>query len=330
MSSIWRKIRRLGEIDHILTLGYHRPQAPHFLPLGSNTWRMVFTTRNKDNHTVILSADMEWSGKSEFRIAEASIRPFLPNLVRTKFDRDATFAGDSTMIDGKPYLFYSGGVVIDSPPYFEGRMIRLPLSTGMKYDSGHPSGEMVMDLDKADPHAMMTPCIYSNGSRYLIWYSSTQYFQQEIVTTLEHNYHIRCAISHDGLNWCKLPKPAIDFDGKGEAGITRPWVIKTDDHYEMWYSKRGKFSKEDPTLRRYHIGYACSPDGIDWTRQDHEHRFVGESADADWDNEMQCYATILRTQDGRQYMFYCGNDYGDGGIGYAERVPEAADDETED
>ena len=67
-------------------------------------------------------------------------------------------------------------------------------------------------------------------------------------------------------------------------------------------------------------GYATSLDGIDWTRQDNKHLFMENEKESEWDNEMQCYATVLKTEQGRQFMFYCGNNYGDGGIGYAVRV----------
>ena len=92
----------------------------------------------------------------------------------------------------------------------------------------------------------------------------------------------------------------------------------------MWYNTRGKFSEKHPKLRQYRIGYATSRDGVDWTRRDNEHRFMENGNESDWDNEMQCYATVLKTEQGRDFMFYCGNDYGDGGIGYAVRVQDNA------
>lgn len=320
MASKWQKIRRLHEIDCIRELDYHLPQVPQFLPLGSNAWRMLFSVRNTHNRPEILSVDICLVDETEFKVDADSIRPFLPNLVRSDFDKDSCFNGDYAMIDGKHYLFYTGGICIEEPPLFEGRIGCLELSDEMRVSSDQSNGKIALDIDVADPHALMTPSIHSNGSRYLMWYASTQYFQKEIITTLEHNYHIRCAVSRDGFNWRKLPKPSIDFDGSDEAGITRPWITESDGFYEMWYSRRGKFSKKDPTLRRYKIGYATSQDGIDWIRRDDEHHFLGNGEGSGWDCEMQCYATVLKTDRGDQFMFYCGNGYGERGIGYAMRV----------
>jgi hypothetical protein len=73
----------------------------------------------------------------------------------------------------------------------------------------------------------------------------------------------------------------------------------------MWYSYRGP---------NYRIGYAESSDGISWERKDHLSGIgVSESS---FDSEMIEYAAVVE-YNGRHYMFYNGNNFGQNGIGLA-------------
>jgi hypothetical protein len=95
---------------------------------------------------------------------------------------------------------------------------------------------------------------------------------------------------------------------KGEFSVARPWVIKIDDLYHMWYSVR---------LEKvmYRIAYATSKDGLNWERKDGDFGLgVSESG---WDSEMICYPAVLQLDD-RLLMFYNGNNNGETGFGVAE------------
>jgi hypothetical protein len=100
----------------------------------------------------------------------------------------------------------------------------------------------------------------------------------------------------------------VPLDAPDEHALGRPWVIREDDGYRMWYSSRTR-------SRGYRIGYAESTDGIRWNRRDDE---VDLDVSADgWDSQMLAYAAVVRRGD-RTYMFYNGNDCGRTGFGYAE------------
>jgi hypothetical protein len=91
-----------------------------------------------------------------------------------------------------------------------------------------------------------------------------------------------------------------------EIGFGRPCVLESESGYRMWYSIR--------TRAGYHLGYAESLDGYEWVRKD---KLVDMGpALADFDDEMQCYSTVIADGD-RLVMFYCGNGYGRAGIGVA-------------
>ena len=53
---------------------------------------------------------------------------------------------------------------------------------------------------------------------------------------LKSNYHIKYAMSKDGINWIRKGDIAIDFKNKNEINIARPCVLKNNNNYESWFS----------------------------------------------------------------------------------------------
>jgi hypothetical protein len=120
-------------------------------------------------------------------------------------------------------------------------------------------------------------------------------------------YNLRYLESLDGINWGKQGKVCMDFANTDEYGFGRPFVIKENGSYKMWYSIR-------TISQGYRIGYAESKDGLNWNRKDQE---VGIDVSlGGWDSEMICMACIQKTKYGT-YLFYNGNNYGETGFGVA-------------
>jgi hypothetical protein len=64
----------------------------------------------------------------------------------------------------------------------------------------------------------------------------------------------------------------------------------------------------------YRLGYAESKDGLNWIRKDEE---MGLNVSKDgWDSKMVSYSSVVTFRD-KVYMFYCGNNCGETGFGYA-------------
>jgi hypothetical protein len=104
----------------------------------------------------------------------------------------------------------------------------------------------------------------------------------------------------------------LDFGENGkfdERGVFYPWVIKDGNTYKMWYT--GKDSSDI-----WRIGYATSPDGIHWNRQNNGNPVLNPSAGDEWDSQ-DVYAPCV-IKDGENYkMWYSGRYPGLSGIGYA-------------
>jgi hypothetical protein len=116
---------------------------------------------------------------------------------------------------------------------------------------------------------------------------------------------IKYAESENGIDWKREGKIALNFKDDSEYAMSRPFVIKEDGIYRMWYSYRGA---------AYRIGYAESDDGINWERLDEK---VGISVSkSGWDCEMVEYPFIFDHK-GQRYMLYNGNKYGLTGFGLA-------------
>ena len=152
-----------------------------------------------------------------------------------------------------------------------------------------------------------------------IWFVSWREWVERGSGPSEPRYDIRHATSKDGINWKQDPEPAIALADETEGGLARPWVVATADGYEMWFSVRGRIDPKQPNACEYRLGYAISDDAVQWQRMDHAHSFTNAPDRDDWDFEMQCYASVIEDDD-RFYMFYCGNDFGRYGVGYAVRA----------
>jgi hypothetical protein len=101
-------------------------------------------------------------------------------------------------------------------------------------------------------------------------------------------------------------KPSIDK----EFSLGRPWVLKLEGIYKMFYSIRY-------LEKLYRIGYAESLDGINWERKDEK---VGIDVSKNgWDSEMICYLSVITVED-KTFLFYNGNNNGETGFGYAELI----------
>ena len=137
-----------------------------------------------------------------------------------------------------------------------------------------------------------------------------------------------CAVahSHDGVGWFNhsvVLGPSAATDREDVACAAPDVWVDGAGVYRMVFSAIGT------RWGAYSLAQAVSTDGYTWTRGD-------EAADADlvlapdpragkWDHQMVEYASVWRAADARGGsmrlgLFYAGNGYGRGGIGYTESV----------
>lgn len=204
-------------------------------------------------------------------------------------------------IDGRKYFYYSGMMLGVTVPFY------FYLGLAISDDDGRTfrklSASPILDRCRADPFLTGHACVLREAI-WRMWYVSGERWELRNGQP-KHYYHIKYAESADGINWDRRGAICIDFKSEDEYAIARPCVLKDDGLYRMWYSYRGQ---------SYRIGYAESPDGINWERKDEQAGI--DVSDSGWDSEMIEYAHVFDHK-GDRYMLYNGNGYGKSGIGLA-------------
>jgi hypothetical protein len=211
--------------------------------------------------------------------------------------------------DGRLRMYYFGFQLLHKVPYtmFSG--------IAESYDGGESFVRIqrtpTLDRTPAEPVMRSGPFVLQDGQRFKVWYPCGSRWI-EVNGKKVHEYHLRYAESDDGIRWPDEGKVAVNIRLPDEYGLGRPYVLRRQDDYLLFYSMRTH-------SLGYRLGYATSPNGILWTRRDALGIDVSHSG---WDSEIQCYSSVMEAE-GRVYLFYNGNDLGKSGFGYAEGDPES-------
>lgn len=147
--------------------------------------------------------------------------------------------------------------------------------------------------------------IYENH-KWRIWYGAGNHFIKGKKKTLPV-YDIRYLESKDGLHFPDKGALCLRLK-KEEYRIGRPFVVKRNGYYEMYF---GYATQKIP----YRLTMATSKNGLKWIRNDKALRFT--YSENDFDSKMSCYPAVISAKN-KTYLFYNGNDYGRMGVGYAE------------
>ena len=137
----------------------------------------------------------------------------------------------------------------------------LPAQDGLQpYRTFEKTNQIVLDVGRSgkfDSTQAKYPCILKVGDEWGMWYNGR--------TDDRFTGSIGLAISEDGLRWKKANNgdPVFKHGASGTFDSTKvdhPAVLHFNGKYHMWYTAGDRQS-------RYTIGYATSPDGIHWTRE---------------------------------------------------------------
>lgn len=284
-------------------------QVPIVDKIDNERLRIYFGTRDSKNRT--LTTFIEVEADNPRNILYVHDEPILPLGRLGCFDDSGVMPSDIISYNGKKFFYYVGWNVGHSVRYRVANGLAISEDNGVAFK--RISEGPIMDRSIVDPIAVSTQCVLVEKGVWKMWYMS--YVKWEIINGIaEPFYHIKYAESKDGINWDRKGIVCIDFKSDVEAGIARPFVLKEEGIYKMWYSYRSAVNYRSDKSASYRIGYAESKDGINWKRKDEE---VGIDVSEDgWDSEMIAYPYVYE-QNGRKYMFYNGNGFGASGFGYA-------------
>ncbi|MCX6901169.1 MAG: hypothetical protein NT105_21040 [Verrucomicrobia bacterium] len=274
--------------------------------------RIFFNTRPEsrgglsESHPAYVDVELQ----NPSRVIGVSSEPVLTLGDIGCFDQHGCMTGSVVRKNDEFWMYYVGWTRCVDVPYnwaiglavsqdggghFE-RMFRGPV-IGSQYNEPYlQNGQFVLRTNEHEWHMW-----YSTGAE---WIKSG--------TKAESRYVVVHATSGDGVRWERNGKPLLPFVLEDETQTT-PAVFKLQDRYHMYFSYRHSTSFRNAE-RGYRIGYAWSEDMNIWHRDD-SLAGMGVSTTG-WDSEMVCYPNVCAVGD-QLYVFYCGNDFGRNGFGYA-------------
>ena len=317
-TSTWRRERQIYSVTKGHSWWVSHAQLPTAHIIDDARWRIFLTGRGADNRSAIVSVDVD--PRDDMRVLSVAADPLIPLGPAGAFDCDGTGITSCIGSDDDALCYYSG-LRRESGGKYSVAVGLLKLTDGGR-TARRLSENPVLRPDHIDPYFCAVPHVLMIGGRYHAWYASALEWRHGAGPYPEPRYHIRHAISDDGVSWIKDGTPCLHLTSDEEGGLFRPWVVRNGDFFEMWYCYRGRYDRQNPRLRHYRIGYTTSPDARTWRRRDNAHRFVNPPEPGDWDDTMQCYPCIVQSGS-RTFMFYCGNSYGQFGFGYATRQDDA-------
>lgn len=295
----WRKIGLIFSANGQASWMTSHAAVPFAEHVSGDLFRIYFTTRDSRQRSHIGFIDVDIA--SPFDLVNISSEPVLTPGSLGEFDDSGAMGSWITRFDGKRYLYYQGWNLGVTVP-FRNSIGLATCDSGSNFLRYCPGP--IVDRTMFEPQFCATPCVLIDEGVWKMWYlSCTEWFLEN--GKPKHRYHLKYAESHDGINWKREGKVAIDYKDDHEYAISRPSVIRDIDRWRMWYSCRGL---------SYRIGYAESYDGIQWRRLDDR---VGiDISSAGWDSEMIEYPFVFDHK-GVRYMLYNGNEYGKTGFGLA-------------
>lgn len=297
----WKKLGNIFCPENNYDWMYSHAANTVAIHLHDDILRIYFSCRNKNNNAHIGFVDVDIN--HSFKILNISQKPILsPGEIGT-FDDSGVSLSCIKNVNGKQYLYYLGWNLGVTVPWRNSIGLAIFNESSNKFE--RYSKAPIMDRNDIDPYSISYPFILEDDGIFKMWYGSNLSWGKD---QKDMAHIIKYAYSMDGINWIREGNISLNLKNEEEYAISRPYVIKEDGIYKMWYSYRGK---------SYRIGYAESLDSINWTRKD-ELAGIDVSIEG-WDSEMVCYPFIIDHK-GERFMLYNGNHYGLTGFGIAELI----------
>ncbi len=226
------------------------------------------------------------------------------------FDHFGIMPGSVISEDGRVYLYYCGWDRKVSTPYNWAIGLAVSEDNGVSFK--RVGKGPVLGATNSEPYLQACPVVKIINGIWHMWYLSGTEWRSDGLN-LDSIYVLMHATSGDGLDWHRdgraIMPPRLEHECQTSAAL-----LELNGQYHMWFSYRYGTDFRNPA-RGYRIGHGVSSDMINWDRDDAK---TGISlSETGWDSEMQCYPSIINVLD-RSYMFYCGNQFGINGFGYAE------------
>jgi hypothetical protein len=282
-------------------------QVPTPVVVGS-VLRVYISARPQRDLSLTTFVDLNSS--NPLSVLQVEGRSLLPLGKPGSFDEHGIMPSCAIVEDDLVLLYYSGWSRAVSVPYTNSTGLAISRDGGLTFSKF--SEGPILSKGIHDPFSATSPCVLRDKFGWHMWYCSGTGWH-EIKGKFEHTYDIKYAHSVDGRTWSATGHVAIGQREDLEA-ITRPYVVRSQAGYHMWFCYRGSLDFRDGA-DAYRIGYAVSEDGLSWHRRD---QIAGLTASGSgFDSAMVAYPAVVDIN-GRVFLFYNGNGFGSSGFGCAE------------
>ncbi len=296
----WKKLGRIFAPDKLPKNEHLFSYAMLPTPVyrGKGKVRIYFSPRSKKNQGVITYLDYDLNTKQTFFPERVLLTPGELG----HFDDEGCLIG--TVIEDK--MYYLGWNNAVSVPF------RNTIGMAQKTEKGWKKlPGPILGRSPNAPIGMTVPFVWKKSDSWELFSGKIYKWEKMDNGKLTYITVLSKARSYDGINWEWEEENIIKTNLALMEKIVRPWIVKIDNQYHMWFSVR---ILDEP----YRLGYAFSKDGIHWERRDEEMDFFNNLPREDWEKEMLCYPTVFQTEKGEIYMLYNGNGFGKTGFGLAK------------
>jgi hypothetical protein len=299
----WRRLGLVFAPDGKKPWSASHAANPVAVPLEGNIFRVFFASRDKWNRSHVGAVDIDVAA------AEAVSESWLvlaPGPLG-HFDDHGVYASSVVDLGGGRWRLYTTGwnQGLPSPLFYTSAGVAESDDFGRTFTRLGPAP--ILQRSDVDPWMVSQPSVRREGGLWRMWYISGLGWE-EADGHLASSYHIKYGESENGIDWRRDGRVAIELI-EGERNIARACVLRTSGRYEMWYSRSGDHG--------YALGYASSPDGLDWTRRDAEAGL--DPARGEWDDVI-AYPWVVESG-GTRYLLYNGRSFGRDGFGLAVEDP---------
>lgn len=272
---------------------------PVAVPVGEAVCRVYFASRDDRSRSHVAAVDVDLESR---RVVRDPWLVLAPGPLGD-FDDHGIYASSIVDLGGGRWRMYCTGwnPGVRDPLFYTSAGVAESGDSGLTFE--RRSRAPILQRSEVDPWMVSQPVVRREEAVWRMWYISGLGWE-EVGGELVSRYHLKYAESQDGIAWKRTGRVAIDLVD-GERNIARGCVVRSDDGYEMWYSRAGDDG--------YRLGYARSPDGLDWTRLDAEAGL--DPAPGEWDESI-AYPWVVDVGPAR-YLFYNGRGFGRDGVGLA-------------
>ena len=290
-------------------------QCPTPVILNEEVVRVYFACRPQRDAgmSVSYSAYIDLDRRDLTRVVGIAEQPIIPLGGPGTFDQFGVTICSVLPVEEGMRGYYTGWTRMQGVPY------TMAIGMATSTDGGKTFGKFgagpIIGICPDEPFLQSGPIVRYIDGAWHMWYITGKAWLED-GDKLDPVYQIVHATSDDGISWQRDPRSIIEpkYDDECQVSLS---FFKRDDIWHGVFSYRQPIDFRASSVRSYRLGYAWSRDLETWHRDDSK---VGiDVSEAGWDSQMLCYPQMAEI-DGRVLLFYCGNGFGQAGLGIAELV----------